>query len=132
MLGVGFIIRNNSNQEGYLGDMDSSRDVLSDDSGEIKDSGIDSNVSDTKINNVSEEKTFSMDEVAMHNDRNSCYSVIRGEVFDLTFAIGTHPGGPDKILALCGKDGTNAFVNKHGGSPRQENGLAKLKIGILK
>ncbi len=74
---------------------------------------------------------FTMAEIARHNGRASCYTAIRGLVYDLTSAINTHPGGPDKILALCGKDGTDAFVNQHGGRPRQEAGLAKLQIGIL-
>lgn len=74
-------------------------------------------------------KTFTATDVAKHNSRESCYSIIRNEVYDLTTAIDTHPGGAEKILRLCGKDGTEAFVDKHGGSPRQENALVKLKIG---
>jgi cytochrome b involved in lipid metabolism len=75
--------------------------------------------------------TFTMAQVANHADSTSCYSVIRDEVYDLTSAITTHPGGAEKILAICGRDGSNAFVKKHGGSPRQENELIKLRIGVL-
>ncbi len=74
---------------------------------------------------------FTMTDVAQHDSRTSCYSAIRGIVYDLTSAISTHPGGPTAILSLCGKDGTQAFVDKHGGRPRQEQGLAKLQVGVL-
>ena len=76
-------------------------------------------------------KTFTMDDVAQHASKDSCYTVIRGFVYDLTKAIDTHPGGPDKILGICGKDGTDAFVAKHGGKERQENALETFKIGTL-
>ena len=133
-LSVGFAIKNNFNKEGYLEKTDSSKDVLlDDDKKEVEDDNTEVGDSDTQTDSMAkQENVFSMEEVAKHNDRNSCYSVIRGEVFDLTSTIDTHPGGPNKILSICGEDGTDAFVNKHGGSPRQENGLAKLKIGILK
>lgn len=77
------------------------------------------------------EKQFTLTEVAQHNTKDSCYTIVRGNVYDLTPAISTHPGGLDKIMSICGIDGTNAFVNKHGGQPRQEAGLAKLQIGVL-
>lgn len=133
-LSVGFAIKNNFNKEGYLEKTDSSKDVLlDDDKKEVEDDDTEVGASDTQTDNMAKEETvFSMEEVAKHNDRNSCYSVIRGEVFDLTSAIDTHPGGSNKILSICGKDGTDAFVDKHGGSPRQENSLAKLQIGVLK
>lgn len=135
LLGIGFIIKNNNLEEGYLEDDDLSQKAIINNDVKVEGDTTKNAVDNTnnQVNNPSSvEKIFSMEEVAKHNDKNSCYSAIRGEVFDLTSAINTHPGGPDKILSLCGKDGTNAFVNKHGGSPRQENGLEKLKIGILK
>jgi cytochrome b involved in lipid metabolism len=75
--------------------------------------------------------TFTMAQVAVHNSRTSCYSVIRGSVYDLTSYIDTHPGGPQKILSICGKDGSALFEDQHGGSAKQENMLATLKIGVL-
>jgi cytochrome b involved in lipid metabolism len=76
-------------------------------------------------------KTFTMAQVATHKDATSCYTVVRGNVYDLTSWISQHPGGEKAILGLCGKDGTAAFVNQHGGRPRQENELATFQIGTL-
>jgi hypothetical protein len=74
---------------------------------------------------------ISMAVVAQHNTSASCYTVVRGEVYDLTKWISQHPGGEQKIIAICGKDGTSAFVGQHGGAPQQENILASFKIGVL-
>src|SRR3989344_1036263 len=75
---------------------------------------------------------FTLAEVALHDDKASCYSAIRGSVYDLTSWIGQHPGGEQGILSICGKDGTSAFVNQNGGMERQERELEGFKIGELK
>ncbi|WP_368859721.1 cytochrome b5 domain-containing protein [Enterococcus faecalis] len=49
----------------------------------------------------------------------------------MTNWIYKHPGGPGKILGLCGKDGTSAFEGQHGGQARPEAELASFKIGTL-
>lgn len=76
-------------------------------------------------------KTFTAAEVALHNNKTSCYSIIRDQVYDLTPFFGQHPGGDDAILKLCGKDGTEAFVEQHGGRPKQEGTLDSFKVGDL-
>lgn len=75
--------------------------------------------------------TFTMAQVRQHNSAASCYAVVGGSVYDLTTWINQHPGGPDKILALCGTDGTAAFEAQHSGQRRPENELASRKIGTL-
>ncbi len=77
------------------------------------------------------EKTFTMADISTHNSDSSCYTAIRGEVFDLTSWIGQHPGGDDAIRSICGKDGTSAFVGKHGGKAGQEAKLDTFKIGVV-
>lgn len=69
--------------------------------------------------------------VAEHNSRESCWSSINGNVYDLTSWIPQHPGGEQAILQLCGKDGSAKFNGMHGGSATQENILAGFKIGVL-
>jgi len=78
------------------------------------------------------EKTYTMEEVSKHNSKESCWTVIRGEVYDLTNWIDKHPGGADKILKLCGKDGTDLFVKIHGGKEKPEKILEGFEIGALK
>ena len=77
-------------------------------------------------------KQFLLSEVAQHKDAQSCWSAINGGTYDLTTWISQHPGGPENILSICGKDGSDAFNNQHGGSQRQADILKTLKIGTLK
>ncbi len=85
------------------------------------------NTQDMTISNP----TYTMSEVANHNTASDCWSVVRGQVYDLTEWIGKHPGGEKAITQLCGVDGTDKFVGKHGGSSLQENTLAGYEIGEL-
>lgn len=77
------------------------------------------------------EKTFTMDQVAEHKDRSSCYTVIRGMVYDVSAFIDKHPGGDMNILRSCGVDATAAFEAKHGGQEKPEATLAGFVIGTL-
>jgi cytochrome b involved in lipid metabolism len=74
---------------------------------------------------------YSISEVETHKDKSSCWSVINGNVYDLTSMFGKHKGGDDNILKICGKDGTSAFSGKHGGQEKTEAVLEKLIIGQL-
>lgn len=67
--------------------------------------------------------------VASHNSRQSCWTIINGNVYDLTSWIPQHPGGEDNILKLCGTDGSADFNGKHGGAPKQAGILSGFKIG---
>lgn len=75
--------------------------------------------------------TFTASDVAAHKDATSCYTSISGSVYNLTTWISRHPGGEKAILSLCGKDGTQAFMDQHGGQGRPEKELATFKIGTL-
>jgi cytochrome b involved in lipid metabolism len=87
-----------------------------------------------ETNNLTQEAInyYTIQDVSQHNSKDSCWTVVRGEVFDLTQWISRHPGGPEKILNICGKDGTKAFVNKHGSQEKPESILEGFKIGKLK
>ena len=74
---------------------------------------------------------ITMAQVAAHASASSCWSVVRGNVYDLTNWIGKHPGGEKAILQLCGKDGTALFTGQHGGQTQPESTLASFKIGVL-
>lgn len=75
--------------------------------------------------------TYSLSDIASHNTADSCYTTINGSVYDVTPWINQHPGGRSAILSLCGKDGSTAFNNQHGGQSRPEKELASFKIGTL-
>lgn len=73
--------------------------------------------------------TITATQVARHNARESCWSVINSNVYDLTSWIPNHPGGEQAILQLCGTDGSEKFNGQHGGSEKQAIILAGFKIG---
>lgn len=79
-------------------------------------------------------RPITMDEISTHNSQSSCWTTINGKVFDVTKFISNHKGG-EKILAVCGIDGTDLFTGK---SPmgRVHSKLAvkllsKMQIGTL-
>lgn len=75
---------------------------------------------------------YTMQEVASHAGELSCWTVVRGKVYDLTSYAKQHPGGSKAILRMCGTDGTTNFTSQHGGKKGPESSLSKFEIGILK
>lgn len=87
------------------------------------------------------DKTYTIDEVASHNSRADCWTVISGQVYELSDFITRHPGGDD-IVRACGVDATSLFTKRQtedgqpigSGSPHSQTAsqqLAALKIGTL-
>ncbi len=72
-----------------------------------------------------------MAEVANHRTATDCWSVIQGNVYDLTSWIQQHPGGPDVIKAMCGVDATEAFLAQHDGQRDPEKELTSRLVGPL-
>jgi len=96
----------------------------------------------TEPSNQQEQKTFSTAEVSNHNQSNDCWTIIRGNVYDLTSFIARHPGG-DEILRACGTDATTLFESRTSesgetigsGTPHSasaQSQLESLKIGTLR
>ena len=71
---------------------------------------------------------YTMDQVKANNTSAKCWSVIDGNVYDLTRWINSHPGGAGSIRALCGIDGTQEFNRQHYG---QRDPLQRLKMYLL-
>lgn len=90
------------------------------------------NKSSSNSNVATADKQYTMAEVAAANSTQKCWTVINGSVYDVTKYIFKHKGGSQKILSLCGKDGTSAFSGQHNGQPKPEAELANFKIGTLK
>ncbi len=76
-------------------------------------------------------KGYTMAEVSSRNTTSSCWSVVNGQVYDLTSWIAKHPGGEKAIEGMCGKDASAAFGSQHGGEPKPEAVLAGFLIGAL-
>lgn len=75
--------------------------------------------------------SYTLAQIATHNNATSCYSAISGKVYDLTLWINMHPGGKAAILSICGIDGTQPFMNQHHGAQKQMDILARFYIGNL-
>ena len=74
---------------------------------------------------------YTMAKVKTHASAASCWSVINGNVYDLTAWINQHPGGSGAILSLCGTDGTAGFTGMHQGQRKPESRLSGYLLGPL-
>lgn len=88
-------------------------------------------VIETASPQVTGAKTLTVTEVAKHTSASSCYTIVAGQVYDLTQWVGQHPGGEEAILSLCGSDGTAAFEAQHGSSEKAQGVLSSYLIGSL-
>lgn len=75
--------------------------------------------------------SYTLAQVAQHGTPSDCWSVVDGNVYDLTAWISQHPGGQGPIEGMCGVDATTAFHGQHGSQPRPNNELASFQIGTL-
>lgn len=83
----------------------------------------------TQQETVVPEKMISLEEIATHSTKDSCWLAIDGVVYDATKMVPNHPN--DKILNGCGKDATTFFrsVAKH--EEKAVNLLPGMAIGKL-
>jgi tetratricopeptide (TPR) repeat protein len=80
---------------------------------------------------VSTNLPLTLDEVKKHNSADDCWSIIDGNVYDLTNWVDSHPGGNERITAICGKDGTSSFLGKHSNSNTAKSQLNRFDLGKL-
>jgi hypothetical protein len=83
--------------------------------------------SPTPTAEVTTQAGYTMAKVKENNSAASCWSVINGNVYNLTQWINSHPGGQSVIRGLCGVDGTSSFNGKH----RGDGGPASILTGYL-
>ena len=87
--------------------------------------------SGTTGGNASGQLMLSAQEVAKHNSASDCWSVVKGNVYNLTSYIQRHPGGQSALKNICGKDGSAAFSNQHNNQGKPNNVLQGFLIGAL-
>jgi hypothetical protein len=80
---------------------------------------------------VTTQAAYTMAKVKENNSAASCWTVVSGNVYDLTQWIKSHPGGSSAILSLCGTDGTASFKAQHRGAGRPESTLAGYLLAPL-
>lgn len=75
--------------------------------------------------------TLSNAEISTHNSKSDCWSIVKGNVYNLTSYVSRHPGGQSVITNICGKDGTNAFTNQHNNQGLPNNVLSGFLLGAV-
>lgn len=75
--------------------------------------------------------SITMAEVSAHNTASDCWTVVEGNVYDLTSFISRHRGGSQVLEQLCGTDGTQAFLSQHQGQGEPAQQLRELLVGPL-
>jgi hypothetical protein len=80
---------------------------------------------------VTTQSGYTMAKVKENNSAASCWSVISGNVYNLTQWINQHPGGPSAIASLCGVDGTASFNAQHRGEGKPTQRLSGYLLGPL-
>ena len=83
--------------------------------------------SPTPTAEVTTQAGYTMEKVRENNSASSCWSIINGNVYDLTKWISSHPGGRSAITGICGRDGTSTFNGRH----RGDGGPASVLTGYL-
>ena len=75
--------------------------------------------------------SYTMAQVSANKSAAKCWSVINGDVYDLTAWIKPHPGGEGAIESLCGTDGTQDFLAMHRSQGRPISVLGNYLLGPL-
>jgi len=57
-------------------------------------------------NKINQQNVFTQEEIAQHNSKDSLWMIIKGNVYDITEYVRSHPGGERALLKFAGKDGT--------------------------
>lgn len=77
-------------------------------------------------------KSFTWQEVAKHNTRESAWVAVEGKVYDVTKWVDSHPGGSEYIELAAGRDITYLFDSYHPFTEKPAEILKKFEIGTLK
>lgn len=81
---------------------------------------------------MADQKTISLEELAKHNNAESCWLAIDGKVYDVTDY--DHPGGKEMLMRGCGRDCSEIFKQKREQgifTKEAEEDIQKYLVGIL-
>lgn len=89
---------------------------------------------ESKSSALTANERYTLVEVARHNQRNNCWMVIGGSVYDFSTYLPEHPADLAVMLRWCGMEATWAFETKAKGRSHSRYAtqlLAKYHIGQL-
>ena len=75
--------------------------------------------------------TLNLALVATHNTATNCWTIVNGNVYNLTSWIALHPGGPNVIQGMCGIDASAAYTGQHGSKSKPAGKLAGYLVGAV-
>merc|ERR1719421_2331064 len=71
------------------------------------------------------------EEVAKHNNKESCWVILNNQVLDVTTFLKDHPGGELAILTFAGRDATEEFNMIHPPDVIDKYLDPKAKLGLV-
>ncbi|KAF5853305.1 hypothetical protein GGP41_001886 [Bipolaris sorokiniana] len=74
---------------------------------------------------------LSFEDVRAHNSRESCWVVIKNQVWNVTDFLTSHPGGADTILRYAGQDATEIYNEIHAPGMLEETLAQEKYIGDI-
>lgn len=78
-------------------------------------------------------KSYSKSTVAKHRTAADCWTIVDGNVYNLTKFVAKHPGGRKRIIRMCGRDASAAFHGQHSSGSRAGSVvLTRYRIGTLR
>ncbi|MEA5444683.1 cytochrome b5-like heme/steroid binding domain-containing protein [Gammaproteobacteria bacterium AB-CW1] len=77
--------------------------------------------------NDDELPVISKEELAKHDNPDSCWKAIHGKVYDVTDYIPDHPTPPSVMYEWCGKESTEGWDTKGYGRPHTKAAEAMLE-----
>lgn len=80
---------------------------------------------------ANKDEVYSMEEVKKHNHKNDCWVVVDNVVYNVTYFLKDHPGGPEAVIRYAGKDATKAFNDQESHDSAARRQLADMAIGTL-
>ncbi len=89
---------------------------------------------ETEVSTESElegDSVFTLEEIGKHNTREDCWTVIGGQVADVTSFFGIHPGGDRDLAKACGIDASVIFARQREHDPEGYEKLKEFVIGTL-
>ncbi len=92
---------------------------------------VDTPNSSTEVVSESSTTTYTLEELAMHDTKEDCWTVIDGKVADVTSYFGRHPGGDENLAEACGIDATQLFEGVRDHDPKGFAMLENFVIGEL-
>ena len=75
--------------------------------------------------------TLNLALVAQHSTASDCWTIVNGNVYNVTAWIAPHKGGSGPIMAMCGIDASAAYNGTHGTASKPASTLNTFKVGAV-